>query len=71
MNEVFLGRKLYWAIWVAIVAVLVFLGRQSFHVREFNTFVFVLLGLAAVAVLTVLLTHREGERVTREPFEEE
>ena len=71
MGKVFLGRKLYWAIWALIVVVLISLGRQSYHVKEFNTFIFVLLGLALLAVLTILLTYRKGERVTREPFDEE
>lgn len=71
MRGVFLGRPLHWALWLVVIAVLALLGRQSQHVRDFVPFVFVVLGLAAAAVAVIVLTHRHGERVTREPLEDE
>lgn len=70
MRGVFLGRPLHWALWLVVIVVLALLGRQSQHVRDFVPFVFAVLGLAAAAVAVIVLTHRHGERVTREPLEE-
>ena len=69
-QRLFLGRPLYWALWAVILAVLGALGSRSFHVREFVTFQFVVLGLAVAAVVTVVAAYREGERITREPLDE-
>lgn len=70
MRGVFLGRPLHWALWLVVIAVLALLGRQSQHVRDFVPFVFAVLGLAAAAVTVIVVTHRHGERVTREPLED-
>jgi hypothetical protein len=40
------------------------------QVRDFNVFLAVVGLLGTGAVLTVLLTSRKGERVTREPFDD-
>ena len=71
LNQVFLGKPVHWLLWAVIVAVLYWLGSQSLHVRSFVPFLLILLALAAGSVLVVLATHKKGERVTRESFEEE
>jgi hypothetical protein len=38
------------------------------HVTRFNSFAFVILGIAAAAVAFMLLTTRRDEQVTREPI---
>ena len=71
LGEIFLGKPWHWLLWAVIVAVLYWLGSQSLHVRSFVPFLLILLALAGGSFLAVLWTYRKGERITREPFEEE
>ncbi len=71
MRQVFLGPWRYWLIWIAIIAVLYGLGQASVHVRNFVPFMFIVAALAAAAVAAIVLTYRPGERITRDPFEDE
>ena len=70
MGEIFLGKPWHWAFWVILVALLYGLDHIHMHVRWFSSFALLLLGLTAAIVLVLFLTHRKGERITREPFEE-
>jgi len=71
VKAMFLGKPLHWLLVVAIVAVLYWLGATQFHRFNYPGFLFVLLGLAAGAVIFVLATSRKGERITREPLDSE
>jgi len=71
MKSVFLGRPLYWLLWAVIVGGLDLLGSLRLHTRDFNLFILIVLALAAASVLIVVWTYRKGERVTREPFDED
>jgi uncharacterized membrane protein YoaK (UPF0700 family) len=71
MRKIFLGRPLYWLLWVAIGAVGLVMGERIVHTRDFNLFITVLLALSAACVLLIFATHRKGERITREPFEDD
>lgn len=71
IQDIFIGRPIYWAMLVAVIAVLALLGMNSEHVRNFVPFMFTLLGLTAAAVAVIVLTYRPGERITREPLEGE
>ena len=71
MNRIFLGRPIYWALLAVMVAGLWVMGWKHLHTSEFNSFIFLILALAVAGVLFVVLTYRKGERITREPFEEE
>ncbi len=71
MKRLFLGKALHWLLWVAIVAVLYLLGSLRLHTRDFNFFAVIVLALAAAAVLTIVLSYKKGERITRDPFEED
>ena len=70
LREIFLGRPLFWALWVVIIAVLYGFGAERLHVRHFVPFVLSLLALVAVCIAIVLASYRKGEHLTREPFEE-
>jgi hypothetical protein len=70
MRELFIGKPVHWLIWVVIVPVLFAMSRVYLQVRDFNVFLAVVGLLGTGAVLTVLLTSRKGERVTREPFDD-
>ena len=71
LGEIFLGKPWHWLLWAVIVAVLFGLGSQSLHVRSFVPFLLILLALATGGVLLVVSSYRKGERITREPFEED
>ena len=71
MRKVFLGKPLHWLLWGVIVAVLVAMGAQRLHTVWFNLFGTILLVLTTACVLVVVFTTRKGERITREPFDEE
>jgi hypothetical protein len=70
MRSLFIGKPLHWLIWAVIVPVLFAMSRVHLHVRAYNAFLAVLALLATGAVLTVLLTSRKGEPITRESFDE-
>lgn len=70
-GNLFIGRPVYWALLGVLVAILTWLGLTQQHVRDFVPFQFAVLGLAAAAVAVIVLVYRPGERVTREPIEEE
>lgn len=70
-KDIFIGRPIYWSLWLIIIALLTALGMASFHVREFVAFQFIVLGLAVAVVIVIVIVYREGERVTRQPFDQD
>jgi hypothetical protein len=71
LRELFIGKPLHWAILVVMAGVLVWLGHLKLHVRFFNLFSFAVLGMTAAALLFIIASHRKGERVTREPLDDD
>lgn len=69
MKEIFLGKRVHWAILVALVLGGWLTGRSRLHVIEFNVFILGLLALTVAALVAVVATSRPGERVTRDPLE--
>ena len=71
MRDIFLGKPIHWLLWVVIFGVLFALGRNYFHTNNFNLFILVLVALSTACVLTIFATYRKGDRITREPFDED
>ena len=71
MREIFLGKPLHWLIWAVILGLMYVLGALRLHTRDFNLFILIVLALAATSVLLIVLTYKRGERITRDPFEDE
>lgn len=69
MKDFFIGKKLHWLLLAVLIAVMWWLGAHQYHRIDYPGFLFIVLGLAAAAVLFVIMTTRLGERITREPFE--
>jgi len=69
LNEFFIGRPIYWALTAAVIAVSAYLGINKIHVRNFETFQFILLGLAVIVVGVIIKSYKPGERITREPLD--
>ncbi len=71
MKEIFIGRPLHWALWVVILGVLYAVGKAKIHTIDYFTFIGILAALSAASVLTIVLTSRKGERITRQPLDDE
>ncbi len=71
MKTLFLGKALHWAVVVAIIALLYLLGANQYHRVDYPAFLFAMLGIAAAAIVVMIATTRRGDRVTREPLDEE
>jgi len=69
MGHIFLGKPFHWLVFVIILAVLAWLGFNLVQTRDYNFFLLILVSLTAGSVITIMLTTRKGEQVTREPFE--
>ncbi len=71
MKDIFIGRPLHWALWVVILGVLYAVGKAKIHTIDYFTFISILAALSAGSVLTILFTYRKGERITRQPLDDE
>jgi Mn2+/Fe2+ NRAMP family transporter len=69
MSRIFLGKPLHWVLVILLAAGGWLVGRQRFHVIEFNLFTILLLVVSAGVIVAVLMTSRPGEQVTRDPLE--
>lgn len=69
LNEFFIGRPIYWALAAAVISICAYLGSIKMHVRNFETFQFILLGLAVLIVGVVITSYKPGERIIREPLD--
>ncbi len=71
MKRIFIGRPLYWLLWVVVVPVLWAMGEYKLHTIEFHAYIAILVALSTACVLVMVFTYRKGERITREPFDED
>lgn len=71
MQRIFLGKPFHWLIIAIICGVLWWMGADRLHTRDFNLFLLILAVLAAAAVIAILVSTRQGDRVTREPLDPE
>jgi apolipoprotein N-acyltransferase len=70
LRRIFLGKLSHWVLIVAFCCLLWWMGEAQLQTRDYNVFLGTLVAVTAAIVLFVCLTHRRGERVTREPFED-
>lgn len=71
MRKIFLGRPVFWLLWVVIIPCFWVLGKYRVHVIHFNLFISLTLILVTACVLFIVFSYREGEDITREPFKED
>ena len=69
LNEFFIGRPIYWALAAAVISICAYLGVNKIHVRNFETFQFILLGLSVIIVGVIITSYKPGERIIREPLD--
>lgn len=70
MADIFIGKAWHWGLLVAAFVLLGVVGTFYLHTYAFNTFTVICLAIGSVTVLSVVLTYRPGDRITREPIEE-
>lgn len=71
LRQLFLGRPWQWGLWIVVIAVLAAAGEARLHVREFNWFAVLVTALGVLCVALLVFRHRPGDRVTREPLEDD
>lgn len=71
MKDIFLGKPVHWLIVAALVLCGWLAGRVRLHVTDFNLYVIALSLITVVALACVLMTTGDGERVTRDPIEDD
>ncbi|MFX4220375.1 MAG: hypothetical protein ACMVO3_04925 [Thalassobaculum sp.] len=69
MADIFLGKAWHWGLLVVAFVALAVVGVNYMHTYAFNTFVTICLGIGLVVVSAVVLTHKHGDRVTRDQIE--
>lgn len=69
MQSLFLGKLSHWLMLIVIAAVLWAAGHYHLHVVHFNVFVSIVLLLSALTVALIVLRHRAGDAVMREPLD--
>lgn len=70
MADIFLGKAWHWGLLAAAFVALGLVGMRYLHTHAFNLFTVICLAIGVVVVSAVVLTHKHGDRVTREPIEE-
>lgn len=68
LRSVFLGKPIHWLLWPIIVGLFIWMNSVHLHVTRFNSFAFVLIGIAAVVVAYIVFTTGRNEQVTRDPI---
>ena len=71
ISDIFIGRLLYWMLWLVIAGGLYWMGKGARHVRDFVPFVLELFALVALCVIVIVATYKPGERITRESLNED
>ena len=69
LNDFFIGRPIYWALAAAVISICAYLGANKMHVRNFETFQFILLGLAIIVVGVIITSYKPGEQIIRESLD--
>lgn len=71
MNDLFIGPLRHWLILCSTLGLLWLMGANQFHTTDFKLFLICLITLSIVNLTAIVLTYRKGERITREPLDEE
>ena len=71
MKKIFIGRPAYWLLWAIVIGALYAAGSALLHTHNFSLFIGLLFLLSTGCVVTIIATYRDGERITREPFDDD
>lgn len=71
MADIFIGPRRHWLILVTTLVLLWVMGVNQFHTTNFRLFLICLISLSIANLTAIVLTYRKGERITREPLDDE
>ena len=71
MRQIFIGPLRHWLVLIVVLGALWIMGTNQFHTSNFRIYLLVLIGLSVGAIAAIVLTYRKGERITREPLDEQ
>jgi hypothetical protein len=70
-SEIFVGPLRHWLLAAIALGVMWWMGATQLHTHNFKLYLTILFALSLVIVGTFILGHRKGERITRDPLEED
>ncbi|MEM6625000.1 MAG: hypothetical protein AAF674_22510 [Pseudomonadota bacterium] len=71
MKSIFLGPWLHWLFLLIVVGGGYVLGLDKLHVSNFNPFLILLTIATVVLLVLVLISSKPGDRITRDPIEDD
>jgi hypothetical protein len=71
MRDIFIGPLRHWLIFAATLGALWVMGAEQFHISHFKLFLVCLFALSIANLTAIVLTYRKGERITRDPLDDE
>ena len=71
MRRIFIGPLRHWLVLIGMLGILWIMGANQFHTSDFRLFLLTLIGLSIIALAVITLGYRGGERITRDPLDEE
>lgn len=71
MGDIFIGPLRHWLILGSTLTILWVMGVNQFHTTNFKLFLICLIGLSILNLTAIILTYRKGERITRDPLNED
>ena len=69
MGNLFIGPLRHWLIFATTLIALWVMGANQFHTTNFKLFLICLIALSIANLTAIVLTYREGERITRDPLD--
>ncbi len=71
MRDMFIGPLRHWLLAAATLSAMWWMGAARLHTQNFKLYLAILFALSLVIVGTFVVGHRKGERITRDPLEDE
>lgn len=71
MRRLFIGPLRHWLVLIVMLGTLWIMGANQFHTTNFRLFLIILIGLSIGALAVITLGYRGGERITRDPLDDE
>ena len=71
MRQIFIGPLRHWLVLIVVLGTLWIMGANQIHTSDFKLFLVILIGLSIGALAVITLGYQGGERITREPLDDE
>ena len=71
MRHIFIGPLRHWLIFTTSLGLLWVMGANQFHTTNFKLFLICLITLSIANLTAIVFTYRKGERITRDPLDDD